>query len=145
MKRLIFVSCRSGRPQIFAAVRDTGELVQLTEHAGLADWSISPSHDGAYVYFTDEEGAWRVHTDALIEEQLASFGDVEMRAAAMGTTALSYDDCYWAVPVRVGNGSCFVVFDIRSKKWEVILERDEIGHPEFHPDDSSLLRYAGPY
>ena len=150
MKRLIFVSCRSGRPEIFAAVRDTGELVQLTERAGLADWSISPSHDGAYVYFTDREGAWRVHTETLAEEQLASFGDLEMRAAgmvgaAMGTTALSYDDCYWAVPLRAGNGSRFAVLDTRSKKWEVILERDEIGHPEFHPDDSSLLRYAGPY
>jgi oligogalacturonide lyase len=27
----------------------------------------------------------------------------------------------------------------------VILERDTIGHPEFHPADSMLIRYAGPY
>ena len=38
-----------------------------------------------------------------------------------------------------------MIVDTGSGKAEVILERDTIGHPEFHPEDSTLLRYAGPY
>jgi oligogalacturonide lyase len=52
MNRLIFVSCRSGKPQIFFEVRATHELVQATDRADLAEWSIIPSGDGRYVYFT---------------------------------------------------------------------------------------------
>ena len=150
MRRLLFVSHRTGRPEIFAEIRESGKLVQLTEHEGLAEWSFTPSHDGQYVYFTDQAGAWRVGTDSCREEQLASFAAAEMReagmvGAAMGTTALSYDDRWWAVPVKVGEAARFVVIDTASGQSQVILERDSIGHPEFHPQDSELLRYAGPF
>ena len=68
-----------------------------------------------------------------------------MVGAAMGTTTLSHDDRYWAVPVKAGAVSRFVVIDTQSGRHEVILERDTIGHPEFHPSDNTLIRYAGPY
>ena len=150
MRHLVFVSHRTGRPELFLELRDSGQLLQLTEHEGLAEFSITPSHDGRYVYFTDGQGAWRVDTETCEEEQLASFATVAMReegmvAAAMGTTALSYDDAWWAVPVKMGVVARLVVIDTRSGASEAIVERDSIGHPEFHPNDSSLLRYAGPY
>ena len=150
MTRLIFVSHRTGRPEIFAELRDSGQLLQLTEHEGLSEWSVHPSHDGRYVYFTAQTGAWRVDTETLEEEELVNLGDIVVReegmvGAAMGTTSVSHDDRWWAVPVRVGEVSRFVIIDTRSGGYEVILERDSIGHPEFHPSDSSLLRYAGPY
>ncbi len=150
MHHLVFASYRTGRPELFMEVRESGQLVQLTEHDGLADWSMTPSHDGRYVYFTDRNGAWRVETESCREEQLASFETDNIReegmvAAAMGTTALSFDDQWWAVPVNLGEVSRFVVINTDSGASEVILERDKIGHPAFHPDDSNLLRYAGPY
>jgi oligogalacturonide lyase len=94
MRRLIFVSYRTGQPQIFYEDRASGALVQATDRPDLADWSISPSADGRYVYFTAGTAAWRVDLDTFAEEQLADFGAVEMRekgmvGAAMGTTALS--------------------------------------------------------
>ncbi|MCB1120853.1 MAG: oligogalacturonate lyase family protein, partial [Verrucomicrobiae bacterium] len=49
------------------------------------------------------------------------------------------------VPVKSGETARMVILDTRSLQAEVILERDTIGHPQFHPDDSSWLRYAGPY
>ena len=150
MTRLFFVSHRTGRPEVWCEVLVACELQQLTEHEGLAEWSVHPSHDGRHVYFTDASGAWRVDTKTRKEERLADFGEVAMRekgmvGAAMGTTSLSHDDRYWAVPVKVGAVSRLVVIDTQSGKHEVILERDTIGHPEFHPADSTLLRYAGPY
>jgi len=150
MQRLILISHRTGRPEIFAELQDSGRLLQLTDHAGIAQWSLHPSHDGRYVYFIAGTGAWRVNTQSLEEENLARFGDAAVRekgmvGAAMGTTTLSRDDRWWAVPVKMGEVSRFFIIDTCTGKREVILERDTIGHPQFHPDDSSLLRYAGPY
>ena len=54
--------------------------------------------------------------DSFDEEQLADFGAVEMRekgmiGAAMGTTALSASGRYWAVPVKAGPVTRFVMID----------------------------------
>ena len=138
MQRLFFVSHRSGRPEIFAELRDSRKLLQLTELGALSEWSVHPSHDGRYVYFTAGTRACRVDCESQIREELLDFGDIAMReqgmvGAAMGTTSLSHDDRYWAVPVKVGKYSHLVIIDISSGKHEVILERDTIGHPEFHP------------
>lgn len=148
MRRMIFVSHRTGRPEIFAELRDTGELLQVTEHEGLAEWSLHPSHDGRHVYFTDSAGAWRADLETMEEECLVEFPGAEMRAkgmvgAAMGTTTLSRDDRWWAVPVKDRGISRFVIIDTSTGRHEVILERDTIGHPQFHPDDPMQLRYAG--
>ena len=149
MKRLIFVSYRTGTPQIFFEDRATGELVQATDRPDLADWSIIPSGDGRYVYFTAGTAGWRVDLDTFEEEQLADFGAVEMRekgmvGAAMGTTALSANGRWWAVPVKAGPVTRFVLIDTEQKTSRVFLERDTIGHPQFCPDDDDLILYAGP-
>ena len=115
----------------------------------LADWSIIPSADGRYVYFTAGTAGWRVNLDTFEEEQLADFGAVEMRekgmvGAAMGTTALSNNGRWWAVPVKSGPVTRFVLIDTEQKTSRVFLERDTIGHPQFCPDDDDLILYAGP-
>lgn len=149
MSRLYFVSHRTGRPEIYAELRASGEIVQLTERAGLAEWSVYPSHDGRYVYFTAGTGVWRLHVESGAEEQLAEFGDVEMRekgmvGAAMGTTALSWCDRWWAVPFKAGQVFRLMMIDTVTGRGEVVLERETIGHPQFCPDDSDLLFCAGP-
>jgi oligogalacturonide lyase len=149
MQKLVFVSHRTGKPQIFYEDRTTGELVQATDRSDLADWSIIPSADGRYVYFTAGTSGWRVDLDTFEEEQLADFGVVEMRekgmvGAAMGTTALSKSGRWWAVPVKSGPVTRFVLIDTEEKTSRVFLERDTIGHPQFCPDDEDLILYAGP-
>lgn len=149
MQRLVFVSYRSGKPQIFFEARASGHLVQATARDDLAPWSIYPSPDGCFVYFTAGTGAWRIHLDSLREEQLVEFGDVEMRekgmvGAAMGTTALSASGRWWAIPVKAGPVSRFVLIDTEKRTSAVFLERDTIGHPQFCPDDDDLILYAGP-
>ena len=148
MARLVLVSHRTGRPEIFAELQDSHKLVQLTDQEGIHEWSVHPSHDGKYVYYTAGAGAWRVATETFKPEKLMAFGDVAMRekgmvAAAMGTTTVSHDDRFWAVPVKAGDVTRFVIIDTDSGGHEVILERESIGHPEFHPNDSGLLRYVG--
>ncbi|MXX50713.1 MAG: hypothetical protein F4Z39_06690 [Chloroflexi bacterium] len=149
MARLVFVSHRSGRPEIHAEDRATGNIVQLTERAGLAEYSVYPSHDGRWVYFTAGTGAYRIDTETLREEQLLDFDDARLResgmvADAMGTTALSFDDRYWALRFSQGGRANLVIIDTNSGASEVILQRDTIAHLMFCPDDSDLLYYAGP-
>lgn len=149
MRRLVFVSHRTGQPQIFFEECETGLLVQVTDRPDLAEWSIHPSPDGRFVYFTADTSAWRVDLETFEEEELASFGAVEMRekgmvGAAMGTTALSASGRWWAVPVRSGPLTRFIMIDTARGLSEVFLERDTIGHPQFCPDDEDLILYAGP-
>lgn len=161
MTRLFFVSHRTGRPEVWCEIRATGELQQLTNQPDLGEWSVHPSHDGRHVYYVAgsapaspaglrRASACRVSCDDGTVDRLCDFGplagrEAGMVGAAMGTTTLSHDDCYWAVPVKVGKLHRFFVVDTRTGEHEVILERDTIGHPEFHPSDNTLLRYAGPY
>lgn len=160
MQWTVFASARTGKPQLFAEVRATGELLQLTDRDDLGDWSIHPSHDGRFVYFTAGNGGWRVHLPSCREEQLVDFRDlaadnagagsaVAMReqgmvGAAMGTTALSHDDRYWAVKFNVGQQAHLAIVDTASGQGEIILQRDTVAHLQFCPDDNNLLFYAGP-
>lgn len=150
MARLIFVSHRTDRPEIHAYIPSEQLIVQLSDHDGIHEWSVHPSHDGRFVYFTAGTGAWRLDTGTFREECLADFGTVAMVekgmvAAAMGTTSVSRDDRWWAVPVKAGTVSRLAVVDTSSGRSECIVERDTISHPQFHPDDANLLRYAGPF
>ena len=150
MRHLVFVSHRSGTPQLFLEQLESKKLLQLTGRDDLNEWSIHPSHDGRHVYFTAGSGAWRVDTESLAEEQVADFGTDEIReqgmvGAAMGTTTLSRDDRWWAVPVKTGGQAQLHIIDTASGIDEVILETDTIGHPQFHPDDPTWLRYGGPW
>ena len=67
-----------------------------------------------------------------------------MVAAAMGTTALSTNDRWWAIKYNIGNEACLSITDTQTGKSEIILRRDTIAHLQFCPDDPNLLFYAGP-
>jgi oligogalacturonide lyase len=149
MHWLIFVSHRTGTPQLYAEERSSGNLIQLTERDDLAEWSFHPSHNGRFVLFVAGTKAVRLDLENLREHVLADFGRVEMRekgmvGAAMGTTTVSRDDKWWAVPVKSGKLSRFFLLHTETGTANLILERDTIGHPQFCPDDPGLIFYAGP-
>lgn len=149
MRWLFFVSHRAGSPQFHAECRDTGELVQLTDRDDLNEWSLHPSHDGRHLYFTTTTGGWRLCMDSLQEELLIDFSGVDkssgMVGAGMGTTTLSHDDCWWAIPVRRNGTGQLLVIHTETGRSNVACENETVGHPQFHPNDSRLLRYGGPY
>ncbi|MBM4035504.1 MAG: hypothetical protein FJ291_27495 [Planctomycetes bacterium] len=150
MTRLFFVSHRTGRPEIWCEIRATGELQQLTDQPDIAEWSVHPSHDGRFVHYAAGSAACRVSCVDGTVDRLVEFGPLAGResgmvGAAMGTTTVSHDDRYWAMPVKVGAKFRFILIDTTTGAHEAILEADTIGHPEFHPSDNTLLRYAGSY
>jgi oligogalacturonide lyase len=149
MSRLYFVSHRTGAPQIFCEHREDRALEQLTDRDDLNEWSVHPSRQGDFVYFTAGKGAWRLDLKSLHEEELVHFGDVPFREAgmvgtAMGTTALSWSGQWWAVPVKWGQSFRFFIINTVTGKNHVALEQDKIGHPQFCPhDDDRILYIAG--
>jgi len=149
MERLFFVSHRHGQPEIFAEIRSTGELQQITARPDLSEWSIYPSHCGNYVYYTAGHGAFRMNVNTFEEELLLDLSDYLTReegmvGAAMGTTALGFCDQYWAIRASVDEESLLFIIDTKTGDTEIILRRDKISHMMFCPDDSNLLLYAGP-
>ena len=148
-RRLMFVSYRTGTPQIFfedRAQRRTGAGDGPARSRRLVD---HPSCDGRYVYFTAGTGLARQTSTDFTEDQLADFGAVEMRekgmvGAAMGTTALSRDGRWWASAGQGRAGDALRADRHGDRRQQCILERDTIGHPQFCPDDDDLILYAGP-
>jgi len=150
MERLFFVSHRTGTPQIFVERRSDGRVLQVTQRSDLNEWSLHPSHDGRYVYYTAGPLACRTRLDDLREEIIADFDAAPMLAGgtvgdAMGVTSLSRDDAWWAVPVREQSAARLFVIDTRNGEKTCVVEAPRAFHPEFHPDDPEWLRYSGPH
>lgn len=146
---LVFLSCRSGSPQIFVEMQETGTLIQLTDDGELAPWSVIPARDGHWIYYVAGKTGKRVSPRNGTVQTLVHFGSDDMReagmvGAAMGTTALSANGRYWAVPVKTGPVSRFWLMDTERGTAEVFLEAPTIGHPQFCPDDDDLILFAGP-
>lgn len=150
MARLVFISHRTGSPQVFAVDRTDETLVQMTDRPGLDEWSVYPSRNGRFVLYVADGIAWKLDVESLTESPLADFraeavARQGMVASGMGTTALSWDDRWWAVPVKVAQGFRFHVIDTETGDADCILERDVIGHPQFCPEDPNLILYMGPH
>lgn len=149
MHWLIFVSERTGTPQIFAEERETGTLIQLTDRLDLSEWSVYPSHDGRSVFFTSGTSGWKLNLETLAERELVNFAAVQNQGvgkvnAVGGTTALSHDDRWWAVRFVAGDEAVLAIVNTETGDHEIILRRNSVGHLQFCPDDPNLLYYAGP-
>ena len=145
---LFFVSHRLGDPQLFAEERASGRLIQLTEVPGLNEWSVHPCRSGRFVYFTTQEGGYRVDLASQALEKLVEFGghrskQAGMVAGGMGTTALSHCGRHWAIALGAEDGVKLHVLDTESLGFELLTEHDAIAHMQFCPDDSQLLFFAG--
>lgn len=148
--QLFFISHRTGSPQLFMEDGRGGRLVQLTDRHDLNEWSCHPELAGDYVYYTAGSAGWRIDLRSLVEERIAEFGERIIRkpgmvGASMATTSLSTDGRWWCVFVKTNGGFHLHILDVKTGENSIILETDTIAHPQFHPDDPSLLRYAGPH
>lgn len=79
MRRLYFVSHRTGTPQLFAEERAEGCLRQLTGLPDINEWSVYPSRGGRHVYFTAGSRACRVDAETLAVEELLDLSQFALR------------------------------------------------------------------
>ena len=147
--KIFFISHRTGNPKIMFVDLSSYNLYQITDFDELNEWSINPSLDGKYVYFTSGNSGWRVEVESGIEEKIIDFKTDKMKeegmvAAAMGTTCLSNCGEWWGVTYKLLDKSVFIIINTITGDNEVILERDSISHMQFCPDNSNYIFYAGP-
>ncbi|MBQ7063400.1 MAG: PD40 domain-containing protein [Firmicutes bacterium] len=154
MKRLYFVSHRTGSPQVFAYNFGEDVIEQLSDVESLNEWSVHPSADGQFVYYVANGCAMRSFVETgesevlLSGKDLAEIGGGKVNPGTSpitpGTTAVSADDRYWAI--RAVNDGVFtiLIYDNLDKKWRAECSCDMVSHMQFCPDDSNLLFCAGP-
>ena len=147
--KLYFISYRSSLPQIMFADMDSLHLFQISDLENLNEWSINPSLDGKYVYYTAAFSGWRVEVDTGKEEKIIDFQADQMMekgmvAAAMGTTCLSNSGKWWGVTCKVADKSRFIIINTENGESTTILEGESISHMQFCPDDDEQIFYAGP-
>ena len=128
--KLYFISHRSGSPQIMFADMQTENLYQITEFIDLNEWSINPSLDGKYVYFTAGFNGWRVEVETGKEEKIIEFQADGMKekgmvAAAMGTTCLSNSGKWWGVTYKVAEKSRFMIIDTENGEFRIYIDGKE--------------------
>ena len=150
-QRLYFISHRTGSPQVYFEDGQGGPLIQLTDRPDLDEWSLHPSHDGRYVYFTAGGCGYRVETEGFREDLVADLGaprsnEIGAVGTGMGTTAVSRDDRWWATTIQLAHDQCELrVVDLSDGQWTTVAQHNMIAHPQFHPDDAEWLRFAGLY
>jgi oligogalacturonide lyase len=143
--QIIFVSHRSDRPELYAVERGSGEIIQLTEREGISEWSLHPGWNNRFLLYIAGQTGYRIDLDNLDEQVVADFSQAAgmrekgMVGGAMGVTALSHCDRYWAVRVNIGDEAGLSITDLETGRSEIVLQRDQIGHLSFCPDDSNLL------
>tara|TARA_B100001964_G_C14250234_1_gene609539 strand:- start:930 stop:2033 length:1104 start_codon:yes stop_codon:yes gene_type:complete len=147
--KIYFISHRTGKPQVMFIDLKSYNIFQLTDFEEINEWSINPSFDGNYIYFTSGHSGWRVEVETGLEEKIIDFNAYKIKedgmvAAAMGTTCLSNCGEWWGVTYKNLDNSIFMMINTSNGKSNIILERESISHMQFCPDDSNYIFYAGP-
>lgn len=68
-ERLVFRSDRSGERQLYSVDLASGQIVQLTEAAGMGGWAVDAEHD--VIYYSHNGQILRLDPEALTEEVVA--------------------------------------------------------------------------
>ena len=152
MRYLFFISHREGHPSVMAEDRINGCLVRFTDRTDLNEWSLHPSFDGKRVYYSAANAVYFTSLDDGREELLYDYKNTDcalksggMIADGMGTTALSRNGRHLALCARKTSGeACLYIIDTVTGATRKILERDDISHMQFKPDDENIIYYAGP-
>ena len=140
-KALVFASTRSGEVQYYRAGFPEGEVVQLTDTAGIGGYSGILSADGGTLYYTAGGTVRAVDLRTLDDRVLAAW-----EGGQLGECSLSASG-RWIVTAMKRNGLSHLMVTATDATngtgGEVIFECPRtIIHPQFHPADDDLIEYA---
>jgi oligogalacturonide lyase len=141
-RTLLFVSHRSGAPNLFTASLPDGEIAQITDVEDLNPFSAVPARDNARVFYTAGEEIRTVYLETGEEEVLAGFPD-----ARLGNCTLSADGGWVATCVRRDERNAIVAVHTGgatgSGATTVLETTREVGHVQFAPSTDNALLYSG--
>ncbi len=135
---LIFVSNRTGSPQLFVAEMESGEITQLSDIPGLNPFS-GVAVRGNRVVFTAGQEVRAVGIDSGNVETLAAF-----EGASLSNCNLSFDGSMVATNVRRNNRNAITAVQVDGTGWKTVFETNgEVGHIQFSPREDNTILYSG--
>ena len=135
---VLFVSYRSGAPNLYMVHEESGEIVQVTDMENFHPISAYPDRSDRRVFFTAGEEVRVVDLESLEEEVLATF-----HGARIGNCHLSSDGRMVVTAVRKVGSSAIVVVRTDGSGADTVIEVSrEVGHVQFCPVDSNVILYS---
>jgi len=138
-RELYFVSYRSGYPNLFSAEEATGEITQLTNRVDLNPFSPTVTRDGRRLYFSARDCVIELDRETLRERIVAGFD-----GAKLGNCSLNVAGTRLAIGVRLRDACRLALVELSSGQTRPLVEKPEVGHVQFCPDDDMFLEYSGP-
>lgn len=136
-RHLLFISWRTGFPNLFTCEWDCGKIRQITARVDLNPRSVCPSPLRREFFFSARDEVHKVQLESLEETVLARF-----RGARVGNCSVDARGEKVAVGVRGPEGAGLAVVAADGSGGRVILEKDGVARPQFAPFDPELLLYS---
>src|SRR5690606_4293857 len=115
---------------LHAAKLPDGELMQLTDAAGIHPFSAAIHPDGQSVFFVRGGEVWRLLLPSLEEKLVAA-----LPGAQLGEVSLSRDGEWLACACKQGAQNGIAVGGADGRNWHLIPFTRTVIHPQFHPLD----------
>lgn len=145
-QNLIFISKRTGRSEIYQYNLLEKTIFQITDQPHISEWTFHPSYHGRDIFFTDNIGAWKINCITHKTELILEFKNISENneiGESKATTTLSHDDLWWVIPMKFKDHMSLYIVNTSNGEAKKLCERKNIYHPQFHPADNNLIRYAG--
>ena len=135
---VVFSSYRSGQVQFFRGKVPEGDIVQLTEEAGISGYSGVMSGDGNTLYYTAGGSIRAVHLRTLDDRVLSRWEE-----GNLGECSLSPDGKFIVTAMKRDGRSFLTVTNTDGSGGSIIFDCPRtIIHPQFHPSDPEWIEYA---
>jgi len=136
--RGVFVSYRTGYPNLLTMHLQSGELQQVTNRVDINPFSPAPSRTQPWVYFSARQSVWAANVDTGKERELA-----KIDGASFGNCSLNMSSSLLAIGARYADRCELIIIDTQTGQSEVASRGEEIGHIQFSPRNDDLLMYSG--
>jgi len=137
-RSLIFASYRNGMANFYRAGFPAGNIVQLTDSAGINGFSAVISSDGSRLLFTRQSCIVVIDMNTLVERQIADFP-----GGRLGEVDLSSDGKWVVSAIRFERDFGVVVAAVEGGEARIIHRQpDVVIHPQFHPRDPEIIEFA---
>lgn len=138
-KTLLFVSYRSGEPQLYAVTPyPDGEIVQLTDGPAIHPFSPAIHPDGQSVFFVRRGAIWSLDLNRLEETRIVEFEGAQLGECSLG------DGGRWLTAAAKRRGENGLVTGMSDgANWRFIPFPRTVIHPQFHPLEPEWIEFAG--
>ncbi len=135
---LIFVSYRSGDPQIYEINPfPHGEIRQLTDGVPIHPFSPAIHPDGSVIFFVRGGGIWAINRTTLAERCVVDFPDTQLGECSIGGGGE-----WLTAAAKRGAESAIIAGTSDGSVWQFIPFPRTVIHPQFHPLDPEWIEFA---